>query len=94
MSKNYFVGMPYSAMFRELDSSNRWGCNDQPTLDYVMSILKELPVTGLEMQDDATLIVTFARPLNQRECFKFARMNFDEPDEVDAFQVVFRLWWD
>ena len=78
-----------------LEQSERWGINDQPTIEKFSHFLSSLPIIGLEVEDDDTIKFKTIRPLTPSEAFRLGRFVKDnEPEEIFDWQTEFRLWWD
>ena len=87
--------MTRSEIRQALKASDRWGINNQPTLSFMVRILEVLPVAGITMTDDATMMLTLSRPLSGAEAWRLCTKSYaDEPHELKEDQTVIRLWWD
>ena len=71
-----------------------WGCNNHPSIEYVLEILKELPIAELKMNlEKEQMELRLHRTMNQAETFQFVKLGFKEPREIEKNQLAFSLQW-
>lgn len=78
----------------ELETSNRWGANDQPALDVAIEYLTDpdLPIQRVRMDADDTLHIYTTVPLSTEQAMELGRRL--DPDEFSDEGEYYRLWWD
>ncbi len=91
----------YDEILEELQSSDRWGINGQPSQpEEVARMLSRLPVDAVQMKRADTLVVRFTRPLRDAEADLFRGgvnllSKFEEdPFSPDTPKVEALCWWD
>lgn len=84
-----------------LQTSSRWGANDQPEDPQVLAgVLASLPVYSAEMRREDTLVVRFLRPLVSDEVrLLLSAAGYSESEEESPFPkdeppLEAVLWWD
>ena len=86
--------MRLNTIEKELKTSERWGCNDQPYLEWFLGVLEPIvnKISKVDM-DDATLHITFSTVPTFEEGLKLAHgAHADECDMISPDTL--RLWWD
>lgn len=82
---------------RVLSPSERWGANDMPKLEWVIELLKDLPLTDIRLVADDEITVWLTRELTMQESFKFYsemtpnRLEHSNRGERPTF---INVWWD
>lgn len=81
-------------VYAELETSNRWGANDQPTLDVAGEFLTDpdLPIQRVRMDADDTLHIYTIKPFSIEQAVQLGRRL--DPDEFSDEGEYYRLWWD
>jgi hypothetical protein len=80
-----------------LETSDRWGANNMPKLEWVFELLLKLPVDRVRMEANDEITVWLTRSLSMREAFEFHekmtpdRLTLSEYGEIPMF---INVWWD
>jgi hypothetical protein len=80
-----------------LETSDRWGANNMPELEWVFELLLKLPVDRVRMEANDEITVWLTRSLSMREAFEFHekmtpdRLKLSEYGEIPMF---INVWWD